>query len=471
MTFDLKQLYLHEDYEFNVVVKDGSNSFAGKLSLTPQECTVTIMGEQTSNRRCSIGWNNVDELICRDLNKIFILKNLVVPRRRESTVTSYPDHIGFFEITFSIGFVLFLPSGHTSNVSVDSISIHSESISAWIGNTQTQEDIILSHNRNKSLFDNPPILDEFIQQANENVVIGVSYNLSIYYSSPEFKSGITFPPTLIGAYRYGLSANEVKSEYDKIYNFISFFVGRDFVPEKIDIGYHACSFPTSGSLYFPTSRFNQRSKKSTVFFPLGKNLRFDQLGLPPFPLEAIGSYFTLPESELEIWRKYAYYSRMANPEERFLGYFRLLEKLCFNTKTFLDESKLSEVLVRVKPYMVRRFEDKENINSFLKGIPRYNQSKYNTSKCIQDFYKTIPKERVETWIFRKGDIDKICKLRNDISHANDFSLGENSLLECENFVHVLLVLAMCSKLQISIDVSSHVVTRIDGYDFITQENA
>ncbi len=137
---------------------------------------------------------------------------------------------------------------------------------------------------------------------------------------------------------------------------------------------------------------------------------------------------------------------MENPEERFLGYFRILESLCFNKKSYLDEVLLEKLSNRIKPYLIKVFGDKKSVTSFLKGLPRYNNSKYNTQKCILDFYLKIPVLLSGTWKLEKSNIGEICKLRNDITHANDYSISDSRLEENVKFIEVLLVFSLFEKL-------------------------
>lgn len=462
-------LHLHQSYEFDVVVRDGINNFSGKLSLSPQKCKISISGEQTPERKFSLGWTDREELICGDLNKTFILKNLSAHYERQRVIQTDPCQIVHFEAEFTIGFILFLPAGFISNVSTRSISIHSSQIGSWIGSTTKQESIITTYNQGEFARNQDNILTEFFAKAGSNSTIVAHYNFSWHRSPHEFKSGIAFPPSLTTNYHTAIPSSQVKIEFEKIYNLISFLVGVDFAPEKIDVCCVAPGLNKTGSLYMPSSHLakeGSRGGRRAILFPLGRDLRFDQLGLPSFPLESINAYFSMEEPDLEVWRKYSRYRRLENPEERFLGYFRLLEKLCFKQKTFLDELKLSALIIKAKPYMIRRFGDNKSVTSFLSGIPRYNNSKYNTSKCIQDFYISIPKELTNTWEPQKTDIDKICKLRNDISHANDLLASDELILKCENFAHALLLIAMLKKLGIGPEISSKIISRMHGYNFI-----
>ncbi|MGK9541634.1 hypothetical protein O6449_24195, partial [Salmonella enterica subsp. enterica] len=81
---------------------------------------------------------------------------------------------------------------------------------------------------------------------------------------------------------------------------------------------------------------------------------------------------------------------MSNVEERFLGYFRLLETLTFKSSTYLDSAKLDALCKRFEPFFLRYFCDKKSVQGFFKRLPSFNASKYNTEKCMVDFYKSLP---------------------------------------------------------------------------------
>ena len=116
----------------------------------------------------------------------------------------------------------------------------------------------------------------------------------------------------------------------------------------------------------------------------------------------------------------------------------------------------------------KKFNDSKNVKSFLNGIPSYNKSKYNTEKCIQDFFELLPNELSKNWKFTKRDIGDICKLRNDITHANDYYISEIEIEEKTKFLEVLLVLKLCTKIGLSLDIASKFIHFINGYFYILQ---
>jgi hypothetical protein len=468
MSFDLKALKLAETYDFTVTVSDGTNSFAAKLYLSPEIITITIMGEENEERNCRLGWDSVESLICHDLNKTFFLHDLSFIKGHDTHVSYQPKHIGFFEKVFEVGYVIFSPSHIYEGDLVASISIHSNKISEWVGNTNKQEEIIKSYNNKERIFDDPDKLNEFSTQLEGIGILGVGYNLSMHSSSPDFSAGIKFPPSLIIGFISPQLTNEIKSSFLKLYALLAFFIGNDFLIEQIDVFFSSGTFGNEGGLYYPSASIKPKYNQSYPLFPLGKDVRLDSLGLPSLPISSFNNYYSLSEVLCGYFLKYLKYKRMENPEERFLGYFRILESLCISKKNYLDEELLGVVCKRAKSYLIKRFDDNKNVTSFLKGIPRYNNSKYNTEKCIQDFYLRIPKTISAKWTVEKRDIGSICKLRNDITHANDYNINTSQIEEKAKFIEVLLVYSLFEKLGIELSVAAEILHRISGYHLITK---
>ncbi len=463
MRFDLKKLELSKSYNFNVNVEDGKNHFAGKLILNPQKITITVMGEQTEGRKCLIDTKKIDKIVCRDLNRKFYLYDLKFLKGRSSVIGK---KIVYFENTLEVGFILYFQSGGYDDTSFEILSINSETVANWTGNTEKQEEILRSYHKKEKPDEYREKLTEFTIDITNLGKLFVKYELSTYYSYPDFKSGIIFPPSLNISFFNRLNATEVKYIFDNLLNLFIFLTGDELIIEDIKVGHFGSS--NNGSLYYPSQTARKRLPHSPILFPLGHNLKFDQLNLPSLPLDIFKQYFELPDTDIGYFGKYIKYRRMSNVEERFLGFFRLLENLCFKQKVYLNDKLLNELINRVKPYLTKKFNDSKNVKSFLDGISRYNKSKYNTEKCIQDFFELLPNELSKTWKFTKRDIGDICKLRNDITHANDYYISEIEIEEKTRFLEVLLILKLCTKLGLSLDKASKFIHFINGYFHILQ---
>lgn len=468
MTFGLERLEIGKSYKFDVLVQDGTNYFAAKLDLSPDVITLTIMGERHENRNFSQGWGEIDQLICRELNSTFLLQKLRFLRGSSRMIPHRDKDIGFFENVYEVDHVIFSPTDIYQSSRVLSLSIHSNTIEKWIGNTETQEEIIRSYHDKEAIFDNPDKLTEFGQGVPNYGWIVAGYNLSMHTSSPEFSSGINFPPSLSLLYETPIKTNETYDKYFELYSLIAFFNGNDFLVDLVEVELDSTTFTQRGSMYFSTKKNIPKYDQDYALFPLGKDIRFDSLGLPSLPMDVFINYFSLQEKHLGYFKKLLKYQRMDNPEDRFLGFFRILESLCFKKKNFLDEELLADLSKRVRPYLIKKFNDRKNVNSFLKGIPRHNASKYNTEKCIQDFFIKVPQEISSSWKLQKKDIGSICKLRNDITHANDYYMSDYELEENAKFLEVLLVLALFEKIGIDLSISSQIIHRLSGYHLVTK---
>ena len=467
MTFGIKSLELGKSYTFNVIAEDGVNHFAAELNLSPEAIILKIMGERHEGRDFSCGWGEIDQLTCRDLNSTFLLQKLRLVSSSSRMIPHRNRSIGFFENVYEVDHVIFSPNNVYQDGIVLSLSIHSEAIKKWVGNTEKQEEIIRSYHNKEPIFDSPEKLTEFGQEMPN---YGGVY-LSMHSSSPGFSSGICFPPSISLVFENPISINASYCKYLEIYSLLALFNGNDFAVDLIEVKFGSSSFSQAGTIYFPTTNNIPRHDQGYPLFPLGKNIRFDSLGLPELPLESFNYYFSLPDKKRGYFKKLLTYQRMDNPEERFLGFFRILESLCFKKKFFLDEDVLEDLSKRIKPYLVKRFNDKKSVASFLKGIPRYNGSKYNTEKCIQDFYVKVPVEISKNWTVQKSDIGSICSLRNDITHANDYYVSVHEVEEKSKFVEVLLILALFESINIDLSVSSRIIDRLSGYHLVTKNVA
>jgi hypothetical protein len=198
-------------------------------------------------------------------------------------------------------------------------------------------------------------------------------------------------------------------------------------------------------------------------------LRLDGRGLIAIPECAFDSYFCMTNDKRSFFKKYRRYSRMDSLEERYLGYFRILESLCYKQKSYLDEELLKGVVQRSEHYMIKKFQDKKSVKSFLKSIPRLNMSKYNTEKCISDFYEEIPKGARSEWKYAKKDIGSLCKLRNDITHANDYRVSTDDMMSSIEFIEILLVFSLGRSLAISFEDIGNVIHRFSGYHLLRKE--
>ncbi|MFA0811028.1 HEPN domain-containing protein [Microbulbifer epialgicus] len=462
---DIENLELNKEYIFAVRVHDGENRFAGHLELSPEKVTLTVKGEVTEDRKCSFGLSDIDEVWCDAYTKSYILKNLKAIRT-ESGVLEYNKN-GFFEHVYEVAYLVYFTGIVYERQQFRGFSVDFEEAKSWIAHTNTQEKI-LKHYAEKKLFNDKGFdPTQFTTSLQGIGRIILKYNVSAYHSASDFSSGVHFPPSLHLLLSEEKPLDYLKELYDRLYNLMSFIIGNDISVTNLKIAFNTTMYSTmKASLYYPHTKYCHQRKSKYPLYPLGRDLRFDSFGYPEFDISSFGRFFSLDKDDSSKWKKYRKYRDMNSIEERFLGYFRLLESLVYKSKNYVDEEILNSLIDKFRPCVIKRFNDKKSVNSFLRGLPRYNDSKYNTQKCIGDFYKTIPAEIREKWIFSNNDIGGICKLRNDITHANDYHESDSSLYKKSIFIETLLVFALYEKLGIPSDKVAPIIHRLDGYDHI-----
>ena len=461
-------LLLTDSYTYNVTIKVNFVVFAGELILNPDGIYITIRGEDNEKRRCEIIWNNkLDFLMCHKNNATYYLYDLILDSASSRTIDrSENSLISYFEVKFEVKNVLFIPLESQQQVKFNGIDILSNTISEWIGITNKQKE--LADNYRKDPHSKKHIdPEEFSFDINEYYFISIRYFMYSYYAPHDFKVGIEFPPILRFNFNNYKSGKEIIKVFFEIYAFFAFLTGGDLSLTKI-IFNNNLSSSKKVSFYFPTNKKIKPRKNQAILYPLSANLRFVEQCLPIFSLNAIKKYFELDETVKSYFKKYIRYRRMSNTEERFLGYFRLLESLCKKTGKYVDEDKLIDIGKKAKVYLIHRLGDKKGVSEFLKNLKRFNSSKYNTEKSIKDFIRIFDSENELKLNTHINDVGSICKLRNDIIHANDYNICESNLNKYTKFIECLLIAALLFKIGISSEHIKSIISRIEDYFYLKQ---
>ncbi|MCE6007928.1 HEPN domain-containing protein [Acinetobacter soli] len=446
-------LDLNENYSFDVIVKDHDTNFAGKLILSPDECTLKVMSE----RQISSEFYNFDKIECFTLQNHFLLSDVQLKNWgfRSLRLNDPSDQGGFFELEFDVGFVI---KANTSTslkkeTTFSGFSIEADMIRKWTGITKKQEDLLLQNSN--GFF--PSHADEDLKLFEiqlENIgFLYLAYNLNLHTDIDSMSSGVKLTPQL------GVHFFECKDKYisillkeiRKIYVLLSFFWGDDFSLNNLKITLpHIRGGDISG--YYPSNYI--ANNKTYPIFPLGFDLRSRYNSYQGLPLDLFQEYYNLDNSKVEYFIKYLRYKRIKSNEEKFLGYFRILERLVHTTGTYVDEESLKILLDRSKKYLIKKLKSRSSdIRSLCKKIIKSNQGKYVTHDCISRFFDEIPEEIKITMSVKRSDIQGICKLRNDMTHANDYFVSEEDLYQYTEFIHQLLIFALVNKLLgVSLDV-------------------
>lgn len=441
----IEELEIGKTYNFDVTFTQNGNAFAAKIKVDPSEITLTILTEHSGQKRFEPLPAHMNEITCENREDKFVLCELHMISYRSREICNTTG-TWFQECNYRAKYLLYCVNHAGDNLRFDSLSINSPAIGKWVGLTSASQRILeLYHSGSKNLFDTDHDLHIPLEESRS---VSVSYIIQISQQYEKFQSGISFPPSFL--FEFGNnSAAQAVHEYNKALTLLSFFFGFDPDISSIQIygNFDRCT------MYYPRDKEKRKkSKDEWILYPLGWDLQpcFNHSGLPSIPLETFKNYFDGNENLQDLMTKYITYRNMHNIEDRFLGYFRLLERICYKTKSHINETQLNQLIEHSKDLLTSFGLASKQRRAFEKAIHKANNSKYNTEKCISDFFETLPPEITEKLEIKKTELSKICKLRNDIIHANPYSIGRYEIYDYTNFIQSLLVCGLLIKLGIDI---------------------
>lgn len=430
--------YLKNEYTKNVKVRDGVKSYAGKLTLTPKECYIEISTE----RQPSDNFSFSETLFCSSTDypyTVFILHGLKLVSK-SSTLLEYNEENSIISnaIKFSIQFIVISETVFLEDQKISSFTLKANFLKKWTMHTQTQGELLESlYIRDDSRIES---FTEFEQEIQNYGDVGIFYSTTEFTSIEELNAGLQVIPEMRFSFLNKLEMKDIFSEYLKLYQLLTLFNGSDFKVDTIEIQIDDWNPRNFAYLYFPS--FQSEEKFNFTLLPLGKDLIFKTQELSTIPLNFLNIYYNLTGEKIELFKRYLNYKRLTSIEDKFLGYFRLLEKLTFKKEPYVDKELLENLLDRSKSFIAKKLDTKcKTVKALNQRIIYMNQSKLNTEKCIGDFFNSIPEEILSTFTHSKTDLTKICKLRNDITHANDYIVSDSDLYNYTVFINSLLFLA------------------------------
>lgn len=451
----VKELELHKEYFFEVFYREGDSGYAATLHLTPELIKFKVVSE----RDFSLSWD-ATEAICDDHRNVFLLKGLYCTGAKSSVIDRMP-FVGLKEIEFTVDSVIFCPSGAPVNGEFYSIDLMSTTVNDWVGYTTTQQSIFEANYKHEDV---QSLLVEFCAAANEYDEIGVRYNAKFHQCHLKHEQSFSFSPSLFYLFGTREGASDPVSAYFRIYNLLAFLTGVEPAIQKIVLNYERYGHDYEGFLYCINNSLKPKRSDLFAMYPLGINTRFDDWGIAPFPMSSFALYFGA-ESELpDFLEKYVKYRNMGNIEDSLLGYFRLLEKHCYNRKYYLPDDLFARFSRVAKGWVKGNSSlNAKQIKSFEGGLKRFNGQKYNTEKCLTDFVSSLPQQAQEGLGVTKALLSEICNLRNNITHANKYNIENDRLHVLTAHIHHLLIFAILEKLGVVLADVANITARLRNY--------
>ena len=445
----VEKLLLSEQYVFEVNVQYKSDIYAGELVLTPDSIKLEIMGEDR-NKDTSIMrdfWllSDIEVLRAYNGNDSFLLYG-VKPIRALSKTLNRVKGKGFFKIVLEIDYVIFSQSHLAGSQEFCSVSIYSSSIQNLIGRTSTQKAILETKKHGA----------EFVILT-EGAEFCYAYNYHRSYSPTKKLEEIR--PLLFSQIHGGFI--EQLSIINDFFILFSFLNGSELDVEEIVLCREGIYSSLNSSFYYPKNRFLKLEVKAQILYPWHAN---EGIGIESFGFNEshLKKYFSLTAKEKSYFSKYLRYKRIGNIEERFLGYFRVLESCCREEGTYVDIEVLEIFIKKIASVIEDSFlSEKKKLTPLTQRLKGLNRQKYNTETCIRKLVLSIEEITKIDWLYSKNDIKSICDLRNNITHANSYSLDE--IEPMTNFIESLLVFSLLKLLDVEAMERVKVLSRLDAF--------
>jgi len=440
-----------ESYEVDVRVQYENEVYMGKLSFSPDVKKLTISADLTGERKFNLPFD-MKKLMCEDFECQYMLFNLVSHGHEFTHISeSHTNYKAEYKFESLFKYTL------SKEPEISRIEIQSEQLKSWILYTTKQQTLMLGNKQPQ--FDD---LVEFCATINGGGTFSLFYDYQDNSSPERYFKGVSFLPTLRLTFDTPCNYLEAIEYVNNTFILMGVLIGGDFRANKV------CTFSACGSkghfyidsLGLPTASY--------AFFPQSLNQHpLSGLDIPILNNDVFSNYFNLVSRGNDVWKRYIKYKKIASTEERFLGFFRLLEKLTLQEDCYIDEVILDKYLKEKKDTVKKDLSINSHVwKSLSKAVKYGNKKKLNTETCIQRFIDKIGDLGGICRFNKKSDITILVKLRNDITHANAMNLNDNEVECLTQFTEMLLVFALLLEIGIPLEDSSKVIHRLSGMHLI-----
>lgn len=440
---------------FDITISSDGHSFAGSVNVSRHSVELRVAADEFADRKLSLP-QHLDEIICFGRNFTILLVSLKCHEHHGKWIGG-SNSVRRTEVRYVAQMAVWSECTSQQYWSFHRAKISASFISAWAGFTSIQNELL-----NPKYFDpNQPIstpLTEFEVTAQQGGWFALRYLVNTTYASPARELKLSLTPVIDLKFESPAVVAELFHHIKKVYELLSFLAGHYICIDIIKLE----SERDQAFLFFPIP---ERARNGNdILMPLGKGIESYQNPYLPFPVSTISEYFLKYGKENLLISKYVAINSLPQSEDRFLGLFRLLEKCCHQKAEYVDSTRLSELLTRAKPFLVKRLNAKaQDVKSLIGRINNVNQAKYNTASCIGKFLRSLPAPFQEDLHFKGDDIKKICDLRNDLVHANIFTASETEIYFYTLFVNALLVVKICLELGMTEELAVYYASRTPNF--------
>lgn len=363
---------------------------------------------------------------------------------KESSVMFIGQMESFRDYTFAAKGVIHSRVNLNDVDRYQALSFYSNGINQWLGNTIKLNKII-----NGSVANQLPTQEDLLEFERDIKGVGI---LAGYYSY-EYGGlegihtvGMSVMPHVNLHFEKVVDLNGLVEHYINLYMIMRFLHGKylDFTNVRVYLA--GMARQVEASLYFPEKRNSKRELYDVM--PLPYSSPYQDGSESNFPLHIFDRYFDPENEEVNLLiKRFINYTLIDSDEEKFLGFYRVIERVTFKQSYFIDELVLSNLFDRSRKILQNKLQG-VSISKFRRAVLKANKSKANTEACIRDYIKRLPSDFIANLGLGKIKVDEICKVRNDMTHQPFFSISAQKLFDCMNVAKILSAIILMVELGI-----------------------
>jgi hypothetical protein len=418
--FDNKitNLSLLEKYELDIHIKfDNQKPIRGKLFINQDLIYLQI--------------NNTDFNF--DLN----YKNLICEYRYSHEIEliklDYLKYKSDFysdtkDIVYTVEKVLFKENNAKNKYK--KMIIKSKDINTWVGFTKLQRE--LGFDIKQRIFNQHKEKFKFIDC--DNFILDIFYEINTNQDTLNGKITYTYLPYIELNLKKILNFEEVEKIYFELLDLFYVLLGFDLNVEQVILESEQEDFINT---YFYYKKDYKIVQKNSIFVSLSNDL-FEQYR-EELNLKIFQNYFKLNNYNKSFFKVFRKYKMFHYTEDKLLGYFRILENLMFNKNEIFTEEKLDIYIANITIEETKKIKEKQIL---LKGNQKIKKVIDKPIKDRKEIIKFIVFHNKVLNVLSNNhklkvnfiDVEKIVKLRNNISHFNEYNINQNDL---EKFIDYL----------------------------------
>lgn len=323
-----------------------------------------------------------------------------------------------------------------------SIEVYGDGITKWSGNTRKLNKIMEGALSNKI-----PCTEDCLEfQKNITNVGIISLSYSYRYGGLEglHTVGMNVKPRMSITFEKPVTFNSLIDHYIDLYMILRFFIGNSLMISDVKIQSVSSYGRDHAQLYMAEKKEDKKNLNNGLLLPYSSIYR--DSSEDDFPSSAWEVYYHPDNREVkELIKKYVTYAMIQNNEEKFLGFYRIIEAMTLEKSCYVDEDKLSNLLKRAKPLLAKRFPN-TSLSDFFRAIKTSNKSKSNTERGIHHFINSLSDTLIDRFKLKEIKISDICISRNKIIHQPLFSETPEKIYNNMQKVELLIKMAILIRL-------------------------